>query len=264
MFLFKKKEPVREIWEEVTFGQIRGWQCTPFLKFPELKHLFTGKSGDFNLAKHRPTIFPEKGVDKNRETLCKLLDLNYENLVVLPLIHSDKVLILEQDTKEITPADAVITSLTNIPLMITYADCVPILLYAENKKVVGLVHAGWKGTAARVIEKTVTAMHEHYLIRPSQISAAIGPAIGQKNYEVDEDVAKQLIDACETDEIISRTGKKPKADLKLANKLQLEKCGITNVYVTELDTASQHAKLYSHRMQPTRAGRQGLIACLSD
>ena len=193
----------------------------------------------------------------------KLLDLNYENLVVLSLTHSDKVLILEQDTKEITPADAVITTLTNIPLIVTYADCVPILLYAEDKKVLGLVHAGWKGTAAKIVEKTIIAMNEHYLVRPSQITAAIGPAIGQKNYEVDEDVAKKLSDACESDEILDRSGKKPKADLKLANKLQLEKCGIIKIFTTELDTASQHAKLYSHRMQPTRAGRQGLIACLT-
>jgi YfiH family protein len=262
MFFFNKKEPVREIWEEVNLGQVKGWQCTPFLKSPNVKHLFTGKSGDFNLAKHRPTVFPDKGVDKNRETLCKLLSINYENLVVLPLTHSDTVLDLKYDTKEILPSDAVITTLTNIPLLVTYADCVPILLYAEDKKVLGIVHAGWKGTAANIVEKTVLAMSENYQVRPSQITAAIGPAIGQKNYEVDEDVAKKLSDACESDEILDRLGKKPKADLKLANKLQLEKCGVMKIYVTELDTASNHAKLYSHRIQPTRGGRQGLIACL--
>ncbi len=262
MFLFKKKEKVREVWEEVTLGQVKGWQCTPFLDFPNVKHLFTGKSGDFNLAKHKPTVFPDKGVDKNRETLCRLLNLNLENLVILPLTHSDTVLDLKYSTKEICPADAVITTLTNIPLLITYADCVPILLYAEDKKVLGVVHAGWRGTAARIIEKTALAMHENYLVRPSQITAAIGTAIGQKHYEVDEEVAKKLSDACSSEEIIDRSGKKPKVDLKLANKLQLEHCGINKIFVTELDTAANHSKLYSHRMQPTRAGRQGLIACL--
>lgn len=264
MLFFKKKEPVREIWEEVTYGQIKGWQCTPFLDFPDLKHLFTGKAGDFNLAKHRPTTFPDKGVDKNRETLCKLLNLPYENLVVLPLVHSDKVLILEKDTKELIECDAVITKLTNIPLLITYADCVPILLYAEDKNVLGLVHAGWKGTASKIVEKTLTAMHENFMVRPSQITAAIGPAISQKHYEVDEDVAKKLVDSCESEEILDKSGKKPKADLKLANKLQLERCGIMKIFSSDLDTASHNSKLYSHRMQPTRAGRQGLIACLTD
>lgn len=262
MFFLKKKQEVRDIWEEVNLGQVKGWQCTPFLNFANLKHLFTGKSGDFNLAKHRPTVFPDKGVDKNRETLCKLLNLSYENLVVLPLTHSDVVLDLKHDTKEILPADAVITTLVNIPLLVTYADCVPILLYAEDKKVLGIVHAGWRGTAAKIVEKTIVAMSENYQVRPSQITAAIGPAIGQKNYEVDEDVAKQLVDACGSEEIVSRVNKKPKVDLKLANKLQLEQCGVMKIFITELDTASNHSKLYSHRIQPTRGGRQGLIACL--
>ena len=252
----------KKTWEEVSFGQVKGWQCAPFLKFPNLKHLFTGKSNDLNLAKHEPTIFPEKSVDKNREILCKSLELIYEDLLVLPIAHTDKVLVLENKEQKITQTDAIITQLTNIPILITAADCVPILLYAPEKKVLGLVHAGWRGTAASIVEKAVVAMQENYLVRPSQIIAAIGPAIGQKHYEVGQEVADLLVKATESDEIINTSGPKPKVDLKLANYLQLDRAGIMKIYVSEMDTALHTSILYSHRIQGKRAGRQGLIACM--
>lgn len=260
MLFLKKFE--KKTWQEVNHGQIKGWQCEPLLRFTNLKHLFTGKAGDLNLAKHQLTVFPEKSVEKNRELLCKSLDIDYRSLVTLPIAHTDKVLILEKETPEIIESDAVITHLSNIPLLITAADCVPILLYSQEKKVLGLVHAGWRGTAAKIAEKAVVAMQEHYMVRPSQIIAAIGPAIGQKHYEVGQDVADLLIQATESDEIIDTSGPKPKADLKLANYIQLDKSGVMKIFVSELDTSVHTSMLYSHRIQGKRAGRQGLVACL--
>lgn len=260
--MFSLKKLGKKTWSETHFGPIKGWQCEPFLQFTNLKHLFTGKSGDLNLAKHQPTVFPEKSVIKNRELLCKKLELPYENLISLPIAHTDTVLVLKNDTPEITQADAVITNLTNIPLLITAADCVPILLYSNEKKVLGLVHAGWRGTASCIVEKAVIAMQENYLVRPSQIIAAIGPAIGQKHYEVGQDVANQLVEATESDEIVDASGTKPKVDLKLANYLQLDKAGVMKIFMSEMDTAIHTSMLYSHRIQGKRAGRQGLIACL--
>ena len=256
------KKLANKTWEEVNFGQVKGWQCTPFLKFSNLKHLFTGKSNDLNLSKHQLTIFPEKSVDKNRQILCKSLDLNYEALLVLPIVHFDKVLVLESENQKPEEADAIITHLTNIPFLITAADCVPILLYAPEKKILGLVHAGWKGTSASIAEKAVIAMQENYMVRPSQIIAAIGPAIGQKNYEVSEEIGNLLAEACETDEILDKRGPKPKADLKLANSIQLDNAGVMKIFISEMDTALHSSVLYSHRIQGKRAGRQGLVACL--
>ncbi|MBI1858384.1 MAG: peptidoglycan editing factor PgeF [Candidatus Melainabacteria bacterium] len=257
-----QKQCEQKAWNEIDYGQVKGWHCLPFLKFSNLKHLFTSKAYDLNLAKHQPTVFPEKSVDKNRQMLCKALGLEYESLIVLPIVHSDNILILESPTQEIGEADAVITHLINIPLLITAADCVPILLYVPEKNIVGLIHAGWRGTVNKIAEKTVVAMLEHYRVRPSQIYAAIGPAIGRKRYEVNEDVAQLLIDATESEEIIDRIGIKPKADLKLANYIQLDNAGVLNIFTSEMDTAVHTTKLYSHRIQGKRAGRQGLIACL--
>ncbi len=260
MFFLKKLQ--KKEWEEANCGPIKGWQCAEFLKHSNLKHLFTGKSNDLNLGKHQPTIFPDKSVDKNRETLCKNLELSYTSLRVLPLTHSDTVFVLENEEQEIPEADAIITHLTNIPILVTAADCVPILLYCPDKKIFGLVHAGWRGTAMSIAEKAVIAMQENYLARPSQIIAAIGPAIGQKNYEVSQEVADVIVQATESDTILNTTGSKPKVDLKLANYLQLDRAGIIKIYSSELDTAGQNSLFYSHRIQGKRAGRQGLIACL--
>lgn len=260
MLFLKKAEKLT--WEEVNIGQIKGWLCTPFLKFSNLKHLFTGKSGDLNLAKHQPTIFPEKSVERNRELLCKALDLNYQALVALPINHTNNVIVLESETQDITESDAIITHLINVPILITTADCVPILLYSPEKKILGLVHAGWRGTAGKIAEKTVIAMQEYYMVRPSQIIAAIGPAIGRQKYEVGQEVADLLVDACETNEILDTNGTKPKVDLKLANKIQLDEAGVMKIYISELDTAVHTSLFYSNRIQGKRSGRQGLIACM--
>lgn len=259
LFTRKKEKPE---WGDYYSGHIKGWQCNKLLEYPNLLHLFTSKYHDFNLGKHAPTIFPEKSVEKNRELLCKTFNLNYKNLLTLPLKHTNNVLILDENDPEISDCDAVITKFTNVPILITAADCVPIILYSDEKKVLGLIHAGWKGTAGKIVEKTVSAMLENYMVRPSQIIAAIGPAIGQKHYEVDEDVAKQIIDATESEDILNKTGKKPRIDLKLANKIQLENMGVGEIYMSELDTASDRNLFYSHRIQGKRAGRQGLVACL--
>lgn len=260
MLFLKKVE--KKGFEEVNFGLVKGWQCRSFLKFNNLKHLFTSRTNDFNLGKHEPTIFPEKSAEKNRLTLCKCLEVNYEALIVLPLTHSDKVLVLENENQKITESDALITHLINIPILITAADCVPILLYSPEKKVFGLIHAGWKGTAGNIVEKTVIAMQENYMVRPSQIISAIGPGIGQKHYEVSQEVAELLVNACESDEIIDSSTLKPKADLKLANYIQLDNAGVTNISISELDTAGNSSLFYSHRIQGRRAGRQGLIGCM--
>lgn len=259
MFLKSLKE---QNWQEFNCGMVKGWQCKELLKFPSLKHLFTSKSGDLNLGKHAPYIFPEKSAEKNRETLCKSIELSYGQLKVLPLSHSNDVSILEESSQQLAECDAVITRLKSIPLLITAADCVPILLYAPEKNILGIVHAGWRGTAGRIVEKTVIAMQENYLVRPSQIIAAIGPAIGQNNYEVSDEVARALVDSCESDSILETSGTKPKVDLKKTNQLQLDNAGVMKIFISELDTASQTSLFYSHRMQGKRAGRQGLIACL--
>jgi len=259
--LFLKKSP-DITWQEVNLGHIKGWQSSPLLKSLNLKHLFTGKAGDLNLAKHQPTVFPEKSVEKNRESLCKCLELNYEKLIVVPISHTDSVQVLENENQKLKECDAVITHLTEIPILITAADCVPILLYSPEKRILGLVHAGWKGTCGKIVEKAVIAMQEHYMVRPSQIIAAIGPAIGRKNYEVGQDVADLLVQATESEEILDTSGPKPRADLKLANKIQLDKVGVMKIFVSELDTAIHTSMFYSHRIQAKRAGRQGLIACM--
>ena len=252
----------KESWIEVNYGHIKGWQCNYLLKFPSLKHLFTGKAGDLNLANHQPTVFPEKSVEKNRESLCKALELNFKKLIVVPISHTDNVQILEDENQKLKECDAVITHLSNIPILITAADCVPILLYSPEKKILGVVHAGWRGTVGKIAEKAVISMQENYMVRPSQIVAVIGPAIGRKRYEVGQDVADLLVQATESNEILDTSGPKPKADLKLANKIQLDRAGVMKIFVSELDTAIHTSMFYSHRIQGKRAGRQGLIASM--
>jgi YfiH family protein len=93
--------------------------------------------------------------------------------------------------------------------MVLQADCVPILFYDPNKKVIGIAHAGWKGTVSKIARNTVNAMNKNYNSKPKDIIAGIGPAIGPCCYEVKLDVVKKVEKSLDNGKeiIIVRDGK---------------------------------------------------------
>ena len=110
---------------------------------------------------------------------------------VLNQVHSDQIFLLKD--KEKTPeqvakikADAIITHLSEIPIGIFTADCLPILIYDPGQHVAAAVHAGRKGTCQNIVNKTIRAMSKEYGCRPEALVAGIGPGIGGCCYEIDE------------------------------------------------------------------------------
>ena len=91
----------------------------------------------------------------------------------------------------IKDTDALVTNLANVPLLLFFADCVPLLFADERQGVCAVAHAGWRGTVAQIGRKTVEAMQQAFGSRPEDIIAAIGPSIGQCCYEVDDFVCSK-------------------------------------------------------------------------
>jgi YfiH family protein len=142
----------------------------------------------------------------------------------------------------------------------TYADCVPILLLDPVRRVIGLVHAGWRGTALRIASKTVAAMRHHFGCRPEHVIAAIGPSIGQCCYPVSGEVSAAFRAAYGDTAEEFHTG--AHLDLWSANRYDLESEGVPchQIENPELCTACNTHTFFSHRAEDGATGRMG--ACM--
>jgi len=198
---------------------------------------------------------------KIADNVVKYLDENgySESMVYLPIQrHTDRVLILNSEP-EPEVADAVITNREDVLLGVKVADCVPILLFDEKKRVIGAVHAGWRGTAAQILKKTIQAMVEHFCSSPDNIIIAFGPSIKGCCYEVDSDVNEAVCISTGAGEYSSRKNSKFFIDLASANMLQALSLGVKkdNIWVSEECTFCNPDRFHSYRYHGNHAGRQG-------
>lgn len=166
-------------------------------------------------------------------------------------------------------ADALVTDILNVPLMITTADCVPILLYDKIKKTIAAIHAGWRGCFNGIIEKTILSLKETFGVIPASLNAIIGPAIGPCCYEIGEefqDKVKNLDPSVAKLSILLHSGSKLFLDLrKLVNTI-LEKEGILSehIFCSMLCTKCNSHFLHSYRKDGEMCGSMGSIIMLKE
>jgi YfiH family protein len=117
-------------------------------------------------------------------------------VVSVKQVHGTEALILDRPPKagSFFPGgwDALITNQPGVLLTVRTADCVPILLYDPRRQVVAAIHAGWRGTVAGIIPKTLTLMRQHFRSKAEHVGMVIGPSAGACCYEVDEPVLRPL------------------------------------------------------------------------
>ncbi len=129
----------------------------------------------------------------NLKELSENFSLLEQDIIVLDQVHaSDVWVICEREHTQTNTTDAVITHLSWKLLLVLASDCVPILLFDRDTKVIGVIHAGWRGLAAWVIWNTIAAMKNTYRSKPENIICFVWPCISQNNYEVWGDVAEQF------------------------------------------------------------------------
>jgi YfiH family protein len=192
-----------------------------------------------------------------------------EHQIYLPVQkHTDTVLVPEADLSP-TIADAVVTNRMNILIGVQVADCVPILLYDSFRRVIGAVHAGWRGTAAGILKNTIRTFTGRFSCDPRDMLMAIGPSIKSCCYEVDPDVAHAVAQASDDREhiqgahkqenYIRKKGDKYHVDLPLANKYQALSEGIRekNIWIAEDCTFCNPGKYCSYRFSKGTTCRQG-------
>ena len=188
-------------------------------------------------------------VKKNLQLVRKKISKKAKNIFLVHQIHSNKfVFIDEKYNKKIKPkADAIITNQRYLPIAILTADCVPILICDNKKKIIAAIHAGWKGAYKGIIDKVIKFMIKKGC-KLKNITAVIGPAISVKNYEVKNDFKKKFIKKDKKSIIFFKT-KKNKTYFCLNKYVysQLNQLGIKNIELINKDTYEKKNNLFSAR-----------------
>jgi hypothetical protein len=171
----------------------------------------------------------------------------FDRLATVRQVHSAACIAAEGRWGELGPGDALIENTPGAVVAVRTADCIPILLVDERRRAVAAVHAGWRGTAARIVQRAVDAMRERFGTSPADVHAAIGPGIGPCCYEVGPEVA-------------ARFGAQGRThiDLAGANRGQLMEAGVTpeRIYASNLCTMCRGEDFHSFRRDGEAAGRQ--------
>ena len=167
---------------------------------------------------------------------------------------------------EYQKADIMLTDNPQVTLFMRFADCTPILLYDQEKQVVGLVHSGWLGTVRGAARAAVGAMQERYGSNPADILAAVGPSIGPDHYEIGEDVIAQVKDAfgADADPLLVAHGNSIHFDLWKANQILLQNAGVKQIETTGICTACHTDDWFSHRAEKGATGRFGALLAIED
>lgn len=170
------------------------------------------------------------------------------SVALLKQIHSDIIVTIDSapETAAWPVADALITKTTNLVIGVQTADCIPLLIYEPEVRVVAAVHGGWRGVAENIVEKTVAELVNQGA-RPGKMIAALGPSIQQSSYEVGEEVKSKLLQLGDYGKHFATvSNNKYLLDLPGIVKTQLTKIGIKAIDDLQLDTYTS-PEFFSHR-----------------
>ena len=231
-----------------------------------------GNYGEFNI--NRFCGDNEEAIAKNREALAEELHITSEHIIMPHQTHSIETRQIAEDFMSLPHnvqnmvlegVDAVMTDVKGICIGVSTADCIPIILYDAEHKATCAVHAGWRGTVARIVLKAITDMRLAYGTRPADIKAVIGPGISLDAFEVGNEVYEEFANANFEMEKISKQMKvadstseyKWHIDLPKCNKIQLIQCGVDeeNISLCGICTYNNYEDYFSARRLGIDSGR---------
>ena len=202
-------------------------------------------------------------VSKNMEIIARAFGISGKRLLQVDQIHGEGILVVDSMGANDVPTgalpfDAIVTDRAGLAICVRTADCVPILLADPRRRVIGIVHAGWRGTALKVAVGAIDAMTARFACRREDILVAMGPAIGACCYEVDGIVYDALTPGLDS-AFSARPGSgRWMLDLPAANRLQILGCGVPaqNISSVILCTSCRGDDFFSHRAAEGLTGRQ--------
>lgn len=205
-------------------------------------------------------------IEANRMTLCRRLGITTDRLVYPHQVHGTVVKAIGPEWFSWSPnerkeylegVDAVMTDLTEVCIGVSTADCIPVLLYDAQHHACCAIHAGWRGTVARIVEEAVRAMVSVYQSEPQCLRAVVGPGISLKNFEVGDEVYHAFDEAGFDMTRIAVRHAKWHIDLWEANRLMLLEMGVPakQIQVAGVCTYDQAIDFFSARRLGIASGR---------
>ena len=226
------------------------------LKYKKIKHYFFNRNGGTSKGIYKSlncgigSNDNKINVKKNLDIVKKKIGKKIKNIFFLHQIHSNKIVFIDENfkfKKKKIKADAIITSQKKLPIAVLTADCVPVLLYEHEKKIIAAIHAGWKGAFKGIIKKVINLLKKKGCDR-NCITAVVGPCINQKNYNVRKDFQKKFLKKDKKNKIFFKKKKNEiKFDLPNFVKSQLKLNGILNIDMKNIDTFDEKNNFFSAR-----------------
>jgi hypothetical protein len=254
--------------KKMTIGDLQLWQFENLSNEPSIKHFVTSRNPlssreEFTLSY---SSSPEKDkIRHNRIQLASAINIREEELYFPSQVHRTRIVHVTRKSlkEELLETDALITNEKGICIAVMSADCVTILLYDKRNQAIGAVHSGWRGTVARILEKTLKQMSETFGTKGEDLVAAIGPSVCQDSYEVGEEVVEAVHNAFgkESGLTIPQPTNKAKLDLWKANKLQLTAFGVpeSRIEISGLCTVKNNNDFFSARKGDTGRFAAGVL-----
>ncbi len=266
-------------------GQIKYFKCRGLDNSNLVVNAFTTRSGGVSrypfdsLNVSYNVDDKDSCVIENRKIILNILGIDYRCVVSAQQVHKDKITLLRKEDKGkgafrysngIAESDALITNISGIPLLMCYADCVPIFILDPIKKAIALIHSGRRGTELELTLKTLFKMKKIFETNPRSCLAAIFPSIGPCCYKLKN---QDEVNNCSSKNKLSSNSKVTYKqnkdewylDLKKANHLQLIKGGVEekNIFVNEICTADHPEFFFSYRRDMGNTGRMAAIFMLN-
>lgn len=230
----------------------------------------SGNYGGFNITHYCGDT--AEHVTECREILCNELGVNDSRLILPRQTHSCKTIVIdknflalttEEQKEKLEGIDAIVTDIPQTCIGVSTADCIPVLLYDSRKRAVAAIHAGWRGTVARIAEKCIEVMIKHYDSDPADIKAIIAPGISMDAFEIGDEVYERFAECgFPMEKIAARYptatgGTKWHIDLWEANRLQLLGKGMRqeNIHIAGICTYSRYSEFFSARRLGIESGR---------
>jgi polyphenol oxidase len=237
--------------------QITFLQSEALTRVPGIIHAFSTRRGDrtdFSLGPHSS---PDRIVQMNRVRFLSAVGAPGWPLMKLKQVHSGTVVDMTDTTAAIDAAegDAAATDLKGIVLGVQTADCVPLLIADSRGTAIAAIHAGWRGTATRIVESTVARLREKFSLDPEDLIASVGPHIGVCCYEVGHDVVDAVGDPAVFESRPDWT--KPHLNLAEANRQQLINAGLLDrqIEISSLCTRCRGDLFHSYRRDGRKTGQ---------
>ena len=300
-------------------GTVRYLQFSQLQPFSEITHGIFTRCGGYSVGPYKGLNVssgvgddPESAI-RNRLLVLETLGLQNRLCATLWQVHGADVALLDPDNetwddwrtdwpyrsysvdgrellwtfKARRKADAILTRQRGIPLVLSFADCVPIVLYDPVQHVIGIAHGGWRGTARGVALAAIETMSSRFASQPGDIRACLAPSIGPCCYEVSENVralfrGQEAFPTMPTDERWSgaisesavfstkqRTDRPAPTlhlDLWETNRNQLLMAGLWPEHIEQPDlcTSCRTDLFFSHRAEQGKTGRFPVVVALKN